>query len=316
LSLPRHRHSRRRPAGAPARPPRTAALLCGLCCALAAGAPARAQQEVKKPSDFEVLQERLHAMPAPPAAERARLLRDYLRLHADDGQRDWLVARLWLGRELLRQLDGAAAAAELVSVAERARDREPELRAAALYGLQQAQRLQGDRAAANATLQLIVHEFDGREAAESARVLLQQNARHRDPVVGETMPELSANKDARGRAIAPAEGPRLLVFWSAEHAPSERRLLQLAREWHKAGMPMQNLVAYALDDDDRRLLRFAEQHDCAFPIVAGQRGFLHPDWLTLGVTAVPSVFLVAGDGRLAARDVSPDRLAELLHSGR
>src|SRR5262249_4510000 len=160
-------------------------------------------------------------MPPPPAAERARLLRDYLRLHADDGQRDGIVARLWLGRELLRQLDGAAAAAELVSAAERARGREPELRASALYGLQQAQRLQGDRAAANATLQLIVREFDGREAAESARVLLQQNARHRDPVVGETMPELSATRDARGRSIAPAEGPRLLVFWSTEHTPSE-----------------------------------------------------------------------------------------------
>jgi hypothetical protein len=282
---------------------------------VAAGAHAGAQQEGKK-SDFDVLQGRLHAMPPPPAAERVRLLRDYLRLHADDGQRDGLLAKLWLGRELLRQLEGAAAAAELVSVAESARGREQDLRAAALYGLQQAQRMQGDRAAANATLQLIVREFEGREAAESARVQLQQIARHRDPAVGETMPELSANKDARGRAIAPAAGPRLLVFWSTEHAPSERRLVQLAREWRKAGMPMQNLVAYALDDDDRRLARFAEQNDCTFPIVAGQHGFLHADWLTLGVTAVPSVFLVADDGKLVARDVLPDRLAELLRSGR
>ena len=278
---------------------------------LAAALPA--QRDPTLGAEVTALREQLRQLPPGSGAERVQLLRTFLRDHDDVvDQPDVLQLRLQLGRQLLRQFDARAAAAEFREAAARLAGRDAELHGCALYGLHQAQCLLGERDQARASLRTMLQELDGKPLGDCARVALQQLDRLRAPTVGAAMPVLQSGRDVRGQALADTPGPRLFVFWSLEHAPSERRLVQLAHVWQKAGMPIEHLVSYALESDARALRRQAEQHDYAFTIVPGEHGFLHPDWLALGVTAVPDVFFVGQDGTLLARDMSPDRLAALL----
>lgn len=274
---------------------------------------ASAQSE---PTPFERLQEKLKAMPRPTRAERRELVQEFLRQQDDAKSRPVLEAHLLLGGYDLQEMDGAAAKKSFRTVAERAEGHPPEVRARALYGLHQAQRLEGENDEARDTLRELVRAFPGTPFAICARTALGHLERGPAPGIGDQIPLLQMGRDVNGRPIPSTRNqPRMFVFWSLEHEPSVRRLEELSQSWRRAGMPASSLIAFALEEDAQALRTFATSRDWQFTILPADQGFLQPDWLALGVHAVPSVLLIGRDDTLLARDLSADRLQVMLTEG-
>ena len=265
---------------------------------------------------FVDLVQQLDRPPLLPIAPRMKLLLDFLTLYeASERSPELLRARLRLGSISLQRLDAKTAELAFARIAELAKDADPDLRAKALFGLHQAYVLAGDRDRAREALTTIVRERDGEPAAKTAEVAMAHLDGHTKVELGKPLPELGYGRDLADRLVTSesfAPGPRLLVFWSLAHAPSQNRLEAFARAWRTLGMPPQNLVAYAVDDDIATLHRVATEKAWLFPVVpALGEGFLHADWLKLSITAVPTALLVDVDGRLLANDLPPDRLARM-----
>jgi hypothetical protein len=245
------------------------------------------------------------------------LLTDFVREHESDARSPEVQqAVLMLAGLHLRQFDASSARLEFQSVAERAKDCDPQLHAAALYGLHEALLMSGEKQHAHEALLAIVADHPDLPAAQAARIALAHLDHESTVQVGQPLPPLAYGTDLDDLPLNEhrfAPGPRLLVFWSLAHAPSQRRLEDLFTAWHQAGMPVGNFVAYALEDADVALRRTVSQHNWRFPVLpADGFGYLHPDWLRLGVSAVPTMFLVDADRRLLARDLTPDRLLDLI----
>lgn len=290
----------------------TCSALAGLLACVLPAAIAGAQSE---PTPFERLQEKLHAVPRPTRTVRRELVQEFLR-REDGKSRQAMEARLLLGSYDLQEMDGAAAKRQFRRVAENAAGHPPEIRARALYGLHQAQRLEGEPDEARDTLRELVRAFPGTPFANCARTALGHLERGPAPGIGDQIPLLQMGRDANGRPIPSTRNqPRMFVFWSLEHEPSVRRLEELSQSWRRAGMPASSLIAFALEEDAAALREFARQREWEFTILPADQGFLQPDWLALGVHAVPSVLLIGRDDTLLARDVSADRLQVMLTEG-
>lgn len=278
----------------------------------------RLDRDVARAHAYEQLVERLDHPPLPPLSQRNKLLLDFVELFFDDApkSKEVLSARLRLGSISLQRLDAKKAEETFSSIAELARTELRDLRAKALFGLHQAHVLAADRESARKALATIVSEYDGESAAKTAEVAMAHLEDDAEVELGRPLPELVYGKDLDDRAISEesfAKGPRLLVFWTIAHAPSQARLEAYAREWRRLSLEPKNLVAYAVDDDTAMLRRVASEKGFSFTVLpALGDGYLHPDWLRLSITAVPTALLIDSDGRLLANDLPPDRLARLL----
>lgn len=278
----------------------------------------RLDLDVARAHAFDQLVEQLDHPPLPPIAQRNKLLLDFVELFVEDAPKsnEVLSARLRLGSISLQRLDAKKAEETFSSIAELAGTELRDLRAKALFGLHQAHLLAADRESARKALSTIVSEYDGQPAAKTAEVAMAHLEDDAKVELGRRLPELVYGRDLDDRAITDetfAEGPRLLVFWTIAHAPSQARLEAYARAWQRLSLSPKNLVAYAVDDDTAMLRRIASEKGFTFTVLpALGDGYLHPDWLRLSITAVPTALLIDRDGRLLANDLPPDRLARLL----
>lgn len=292
-------------------------LLALLAGAVAQDDATRAERDAARAAAYAELLLALDAEPVPPVQRRQKLLHDFLTEFASaPSSAEVLGAQLRLGGLALQRLDALTALKELDDVAVRAAATEPELRARALFGLHQAHLLAGEPLRAREALELILREHEDDAAAQGAKVALAQLEDRIAPAVGKPMPRLAFGVDLDDRKIEAktfAAGPKLYVFWSMAHEPSQRRLEACARVWRKLGLPDRNLVAYAVDDDVGALRRLARSRNWTFRVLpAGAEGFLHSDWLHLGIQAVPTTMLVGLDDVLCATDLPPDRLEAVL----
>jgi hypothetical protein len=267
--------------------------------------------------ELKQLEERLQTPPRPSIAERERLLQAFLDAHlAQAAAPELLRAHVLLGGVFLQRLDLERARAAFAVVVEHASTAGAELGASAHFGLHQVLLLQGEVEAARHELLQIELATVAPETRVAVRVALEHLDNKSLIEVGKPLPELGYGRDTAGHEVGAATfrpGPRMLVFFSLAHAPAHRRLDALAQAWQRLGLPNENLVAFALEDDDLALRRFVDQRGWKFPVLpAGGRGYLQPDWLRLRVAAVPTVFVIDGNGTLLARDVMPDRLTAVL----
>src|SRR5262245_21207050 len=275
------------------------------------------QDESVLARELRLLEARLQTPPRPSVDERERVLQKFLDEHQALGSApEVLRARLLLGGVCLQRLDLERARIAFAAVAERVDASGGQLGAAAHFGLHQALLLQGEVDAARHELLQIELATVAPETRVAVRVALE-HLDNRVPIeVGRPLPELRYGRDTARHEVNEKSfrpGPRLLVFFSLAHAPAQRRLDALAQAWQRLGLPNENLVAFALEDDDLALRRFVDQQHWKFPVLpAGGRGYLQPDWLRLRVAAVPTVFVVDGNGTLLARDVMPERLTAVL----
>jgi hypothetical protein len=294
-------------------------LLALLSCAIAAQTP-QDKAKAARTTAFAELEQELSKSPRPSLTQRQKLLLDFLQAHADSAPAtpsiEELTARLRLAEIALLRLDAQTAQKGFAAIAEAARDRFPILRQRAQFGLHQAFRLAGEPDSAKAILEALRTENKGTEVERDADLALAQLDARRPLAVGEAADSLLFGKDLDGEtvtALSFEDEPRLLVFWSAEHAPSVRRLEALARAWRKLDLPMRNLVAYCADDDVDMLRTMAHDRGYTFRILpASGTGYLHADWLQLGVTAVPSCALFDAEQQLIAIDPPPHRIAASL----
>lgn len=273
----------------------------------------RAERDTARALAFAELLLELEKEPLPSIAQRQKLLLDFVDVHqhAPDSL-EVLGARLRLGILALQRLDTKPAIETLADVAQRAESVDADLRGRALFAQCQAHLMAKEPQRARETLQVILREHEDDAIAGVARIALARLDETTELRVGKPMPPMEFGVDLAERRIEAntfAAGPRLYVFWSFAHQPSQRRLEACARVWRKLGLPDENLIAYAADDDTGALRRLAQQRRWTFRVLAaGADGFLHPDWIRLGVTAVPTTMLVGEDGVLLATDLSPDRL--------
>ena len=295
------------------------AMLALLACAIAAQSP---QDDAKSAQSkaFAQLEEQLSKRPRPSLTQRQKLLLDFLQTQDDSTaaapSRETLSVRLRLAEIALLRLDAQTAQKAFAAIAEAARERFPNVRQRAQFGLHQAFRLAGEPDEARAVLETLRLENKGSDVEREAELALAQLDARRPIAVGEAADSLLFGKDLAGETVTTEsfdEEPRLFVFWSAEHAPSVRRLEALARAWSKLGLPMRNLVAYCTDDDVDMLRTMADDRGYTFRILpASSSGYLHADWLQLGVTAVPSSVLFDAEQQLVAIDPPPHRIAACL----
>jgi hypothetical protein len=292
------------------------ALLAFFACAIAAQSP-QDQAKAARTEAFAELEQQLSKSPRPSLTQRQKLLLDFLEAHADRTSTtpslEELTARLRLAEIALVRLDAQTAQKGFAAIADAARDRFPILRQRAQFGLHQAFRLAGEHDSAKATLETLRTENKGTEVERDADLALAQLDARRPLAVGETADSLLFGKDLDGETVTAEsfeDEPRLFVFWSTDHAPSVRRLEALARAWRKLGLPMRNLIAYCAEEDVDMLRTMAHDRGYTFRILpASGTGYLHADWLQLGVTAVPSCTLFDAEQQLIAIDPPPHRIA-------
>ncbi len=268
-------------------------------------------------AEFLRLEQRLDAGPRLPLRERTRLLSEFLTRHqATPMASEVLAVLLRRGGARLQQLDATGARADFHAVLEHAAPADHELRNRTWFGLHQVQLQLGDRDAARQALGNIDLDAAAPTAAAAVRLAIEQLDHAEAVQVGKALPRLTYGVDTNNHLVTAEQfqpGPRLLVFWSLGHAPSQRRLEALATAWTQCGLPMTNLIAFANDDDLAALQRMIRERGWTFSVLPTQGDcYLHPDWQRLQVTAVPTMLLVAADHKLVARDLPPDRLAELL----
>jgi hypothetical protein len=289
------------------------------CLLLAIGVDGQrpADKPVEPPATTEAqVLAKLQQRPPLPVTERITAVRHWLQANPTSPRAPaTLGIRLRLGSLLLEDLQGKNAVAEFSAVRAAAPPADHDLRGRALYGVAQGQELLGETAAAKTTLQQVIEELAGTRYADFARVALNRIDSAAVVAVGKHLPPIGLGTDIHGRRIEPrdlAGKPLLLVFFAPDHVASCRELDRLATAWTDGGMTEASLVAYAQGSDTTALLDLARQQHWRFPILPAPEGFLQPDWLALAVTGVPSMFLVARDGTLLARDLSAPRLTQLL----
>jgi len=295
---------------------RPLALATLLLLAAAGTAQQQPRPVVDPDSAFDRLLAQLQAEPRPLLSRRIELVRTFLDDCRGKGDHPLVLrARVRLGNLLLQQLDGTNALVAFKTAHDLAPAGDHDLRGAALLGVAQAQELLEKDDEALATLGALITKLAGTRYADAAQVERNRLQHRRELAIGEPLPKLRLGIDIRNREVRfdlQQGRPYLLVFWSADHDSSRTRLDRLAQTWLQAGMPADTLLAFALQDDAAALGKLADQQGWKFPILPAAQGFLHPDWLQLRITGVPTTLLVARDGTLLLRDPSPDRLAAAL----
>ncbi len=302
----------------------TVALALGLCLATTSltqgaqdpvqGPPAPRGEAPPELTDLAAFDRWAQREPRPPLPQRIAALQAYLQGARSQANADRSPARLRLGRLLLEAFEPAPARAQFESVLRDAATAEgsaapTELRAAATYGLAQALDLDRDRKGALVLLDALSADPKAGRWANPARIAAH-HLRHRAPAVGDPLPALSTLGDQH------REHALLLVVFAEDHPPSVTRLQALQRVWADAGMPAQDLIAYAVDPRPGGRDQLAAALQLEGPLLTCSDGFLHADLLALGMRGVPSSILVGPDHRVLLRDPPPDRLRTLLLGSR
>lgn len=245
----------------------------------------------------------------PPVARRIEDLEGLLRTHREG---PW-AALAWshLGGLHLRELSAAAAEEAFTAALNLTSDEELDIYGRAIYGLAQSQEMQGQRAAAIASLQRIDRSFLGTRYHRYAQVALQRLAvAHPDPRPGKPMPPLRLGADVRTGSPPPRlDAPWLLAFFHSEHPATIDAVERLQKVWDPAVRPM---IAIDLSGQRDRCAEVTRERSWACHTICADDGFLHPDALQLGVATTPTWFVSDRDGRLLARDIPAPRLASLL----
>lgn len=285
---------------------------------LASAAWAQQPAALTPDADYACVQQQLQADPRPTTPQRIALLEAFRSRHdAHPTSIAVLRARLHLGLCYLESFQAEAARVEFAAVDTLAPPHEFDLHGRALYGMAQADELLGDTAAAQELLRQLRRKLDGSRYADIAQVALNRLGNPGQLVLGEPLPPLLLGKDVLGRTLS-LQGlrgkPLLLVFFAADHDASMRQLEQLAKTWLDNGMPEDGIVAFALQSDTAALKTLVEQRNWRFPVLPGDDGFLHQDWMQLHITGTPSNWVVGRNGSLLLHDVTPARLALALKS--
>ena len=124
--------------------------------------------------------------------------------------------------------------------------------------------------------------------------------------VGRPVPELGlvALADGRQVTLSDYKGRSVILnVWATWCEPCRREMpsLQALAARGASGGPV--VVGVTLDSDYNLAREFLLRHDIRFPNLVDPGGKLTGE--LLGVKAVPETFVIAGDGRLAARFTGP-----------
>jgi hypothetical protein len=294
-----------------------AALRCAAWLACLAG-PLAAQAEAPEPA-FARLAAELERTDAsgqrPPIARQRALLEEFVAAHREASDAAVLRARVLLGTLLLHRLEAAAALAEFRAVASRCKPDDRDLAARAQYGIAQALELLGDAAGARAQLGEVARAHAGTRYGDLASAAVRRLEAGQRAEVGKPAPRFGPVLDRKQTSVelrALRGGPVALVFWSPDSAASVRTLQRVQALWRQHRQPWSHLVAFALDGDAQRLDATVREQRIEATVVPCAREAIEPVVLDYGVTALPSVHLIAPEGTLVARTPSLQTFAELL----
>lgn len=106
--------------------------------------------------------------------------------------------------------------------------------------------------------------------------------------------------------------PVLIVFWDSDSEPFQTMLPQLQRVIRPYGKSALTVIGVCLDESDKAMDAFVEQHGLAWPQVfyadPAKRHWEHPLVQFYGVRDIPSIWLVNADGIVVDTHVTPDSL--------
>jgi hypothetical protein len=223
------------------------------------------------------------------------------------------AATAWchLGGLHLRELDGPTAEDAFGHALRLTSDDERDIFGRAIYGLAQAQEIQGRRADAIASLRRIDAGFEGTRYYRYARVALRRlSSAPPIPEPGDALPPLRLGNDVRTSAAAPKrDAPWLLVFFHADHPSTVDIVERLQQAWDP---DVRLMIAIDLSGRRERCAEIARDHNWVCHTICADDGFLHHDALQLAISTTPSWFVVDRQGRLLARDIPADKLEKLL----
>ncbi|MHC5063208.1 MAG: hypothetical protein ACYTG5_04465 [Planctomycetota bacterium] len=282
---------------------------------------------IQDPTGLEAAYRELHSRlePArketqrPRRSEQLRLIRDFLAEYGESedlaGTEEVLKARTRLASLLLCDFELIAAGREFNLVLSESAPDDRDLRPRALYGLAQVQEMRQQPKEAGETLRRIELRYEGTRYATYAKAALLRLENSDENIVGRTAPTFSPRLDISGKARdlnSLAGKAALLIFWSPEHEAGLRELRKLVRVARRAGLSSEQILAFGMQTDPQQQLQRAETEGWKMPQIALSSDFLDPIVLAYRVRSLPTSCLIAPDGTLLARNLSPARLAKAL----
>lgn len=131
---------------------------------------------------------------------------------------------------------------------------------------------------------------------------------------GVEAPEIEANTLAGTPfKLSALRGKIVLVdFWATWCGPCVAELpnvRKLYEEYHAAGL---EVVSISIDQNAGAIRKFLAKQPIPWPQIWAENGVKAPLSQRYGVTSVPATFLVGPDGRVRAKDLRGDELANLI----
>ena len=133
--------------------------------------------------------------------------------------------------------------------------------------------------------------------------------------IGRPAPELAGETIAhRDISLAQLKGKVVVVqFWASWCASCVDGLPRLQKLYDRYAGDGLEILSVSLDEDPRALRRMVAEREIGWQQLCDGRGFASPLARRWDVNSIPRYFVIDREGKLAAKNVRPSKLAETVN---
>lgn len=153
----------------------------------------------------------------------------------------------------------------------------------------------------------LVTELEQREAAAAVVKKIQDAL-----VVGASFPEFNVT-DLNGRPLSVAgdKGKVVLVdFWATWCPPCRAEVPNVVATYQKYHSKGFDIIGVSLDHDKAQLAKFIKEQNMTWPEYFDGMGWTNKLAVKYGIQAIPSNFLLDGNGKIIGKDLRGDALGQ------
>jgi thiol-disulfide isomerase/thioredoxin len=248
------------------------------------------------------------------STQQAAAVKQYIADHPDaedlESASTFLRQSLYMSEQFEELL--ALGLADYDKLAANAKEADPQEAASTISGVMQIYQELGRKEESREFLERAQKDFGGDEASEEMQGLFDHlAASFKQPDVGGSLELKFTAIDGREVDLAAMGGQVVLVdFWATWCGPCVREIphvLEAYEKYHDQGF---EIIGISLDDDRAKLDKFIADKEIPWPQYFDGQGWESELGRRYGIQSIPATFLVGPDGRIAAKDLRGDDLAE------